>query len=109
MSAEISREQRVKKRDLQPGDLVFFGSRGRRSKPAEIGHVAIYFGSGWLIHASRLGTSLSPLTDWYDTNFAFAARLLSPSPTPSFAGPSPAAASSPISAFAGPSTAASNA
>jgi cell wall-associated NlpC family hydrolase len=87
MSAEVTRKERVKKADLQPGDIVFFGSRGKRSKPAEIGHVGIYFGSGWLVHASRLGTTLSPLTDWYDTNYAWARRPSPSSTTAAFAGP----------------------
>lgn len=37
----------VKKSDLQPGDLVFFNTSGKR-----VSHVGIYIGSGKFIHAS---------------------------------------------------------
>lgn len=45
--AQISRGQRVSRADLQPGDLVFFGS--------PIHHVGIYVGGGMYIHAPRTG------------------------------------------------------
>jgi hypothetical protein len=37
---------------LQPGDLLFFGSRATASKREKITHVAIYMGEGQIIHAS---------------------------------------------------------
>lgn len=45
--AQISSGQRVSKKDLQPGDLVFFGS--------PIHHVGIYIGGGDMIHAPHSG------------------------------------------------------
>lgn len=71
MSGEVPRSARVTRELLQPGDLVFFGSRGRRSKPAEIGHMGIYIGSGWMAHSSNSGTTLAPMTGWYETRFAW--------------------------------------
>ena len=56
---------------LGPGDVVFFGSRGPRSKPAEVGHMGIYVGNGWFVHSSRFGTTLTPMTGWYETTFAW--------------------------------------
>lgn len=74
MSGEVARSERIPREQLQPGDVVFFGSRGARSKPAEIGHMGIYAGNGWLVHSSRFGTTLTPMTGWYETTFAWARR-----------------------------------
>ncbi len=76
MSAETPRPARIARPNVQPGDLVFFGSNGIRSKPAEIGHMGIYVGSGWMVHASDRGTTLTPMTGWYETRFAWGRRPL---------------------------------
>jgi cell wall-associated NlpC family hydrolase len=72
MSGEVPRNVRIARNALQPGDVVFFGSRGARSNPAEVGHMGIYVGNGWLVHSSRFGTTLTPMTGWYETTFAWA-------------------------------------
>jgi cell wall-associated NlpC family hydrolase len=72
MSGEVPRNVRIARTALQPGDVVFFGSRGARSTPAEVGHMGIYVGNGWLVHSSRFGTTLTPMTGWYETTFAWA-------------------------------------
>ncbi len=71
MSAEVPRSARLGRQTLRPGDVVFFGSRGVRSKPSEVGHMGIYVGGGWIVHSSRFGTTLTPMTGWYDTTFAW--------------------------------------
>ena len=71
MSGEISRATRLTRDLLQPGDVVFFGSRGPRSRPSEVGHMGIYVGNGWIVHSSRFGTTLTPMTGWYETSFAW--------------------------------------
>ncbi len=71
MSGEVARSARVSRDALEPGDVVFFGSRGSRSKPAEVGHMGIYVGSGWMVHSSDRGTTLTPMTGWYETRFAW--------------------------------------
>lgn len=71
MSGEVPRSLRVGRDALAPGDVVFFGSRGPRSKPSEIGHMGIYVGNDWFVHSSRFGTTLTPMTDWYETSFAW--------------------------------------
>jgi len=43
----------VSSSDLQPGDLVFYNTRGRRNS-----HVGIYIGDGKFIHAPRSGTEV---------------------------------------------------
>ena len=76
MSGEVPRAQRIRFADLLPGDLVFFGAAGTRSKPAQVDHMGIYVGSGWIAHSSRFGTTLVPLEGWYRDRFAWGRRPL---------------------------------
>jgi cell wall-associated NlpC family hydrolase len=76
MSAEVPRSARIARDSLQPGDVVFFGANGTRSKPSEVGHMSIYVGSGWMVHSSDRGTTLTPMTGWYETRFAWGRRPL---------------------------------
>jgi cell wall-associated NlpC family hydrolase len=76
MSGEVARAKRIPVERLQPADVVFFGAKGSRSKPSEIGHMGIYLGNGWLIHSSSQGVALVPLTGWYARSFAWARRPL---------------------------------
>ena len=76
MSREAPRAARIARWSLQPGDLVFFGTNGVRSKPAEVGHMGIYVGSGWMVHSSDRGTTLTPMSGWYETRFAWGRRPL---------------------------------
>ncbi|HIE52080.1 MAG TPA: LysM peptidoglycan-binding domain-containing protein [Armatimonadetes bacterium] len=65
--------QPVSRKELQPGDLVFFNLRGR-----SISHVGIYLGNGRFIHAStpRSGVIISRLAEKpYATHFVCARRL----------------------------------
>lgn len=76
MSREAPRAERIPFGELQPADLLFFGPRGRKSPPSEIGHAGIYLGGGWMIHSSTQGVSLAPLTGTYATRFAWGRRPL---------------------------------
>jgi cell wall-associated NlpC family hydrolase len=76
MSGEVPRSERLRRADLRPGDVVFFGTRGAASKPAEIGHMGIYVGNGWFVHSSDRGVALLPMTGWYETRFAWGRRPL---------------------------------
>jgi cell wall-associated NlpC family hydrolase len=77
MSGEVPAAQRIKKAEnLQPGDLVFQGDKGTKSKPADVGHAVIYLGSGWFVHSSASGTTLHPFDGWYRDRFAWARRPL---------------------------------
>ena len=71
MSGEVPRTARLTRDQLQPADVVFFGSRGPRSRPNEVGHMGIYAGNGWIVHSSRFGTTLTPMTGWYENSFAW--------------------------------------
>jgi len=71
MSGEVPPSLRVSRDLLAPGDVVFFGSNGTHSKPSQVGHMGIYVGNGWLVHSSRFGTTLTPMTGWYQNTFAW--------------------------------------
>jgi cell wall-associated NlpC family hydrolase len=76
MSAEAPKAERVPGTALQPADLVFFGDRGSRSNPAEIGHMGISLGNGWFVHSSGNGVTLQPLQGWYAERLAWGRRVL---------------------------------
>jgi cell wall-associated NlpC family hydrolase len=77
MAAEVTRAKRIPFAKVQPGDVLFFGAAGPRSKPAQIDHVGIYLGSGWFVQSSEEGVALAPLTSaWYSSRFAWARRPL---------------------------------
>ncbi len=77
MSGEVPRAKRIPLAELQPGDVVFFGEHGPKSKPAEVDHTGIYLGGGWFVHSSEQGVSVSSLAfDWYSSRFAWGRRPL---------------------------------
>jgi cell wall-associated NlpC family hydrolase len=73
MSGEVPRSQRIGIDALEPGDVMFFG-HGRRSKPAQVDHAAIYLGNGWLAQSSGYGVALAPFDGWYRSSFAWGRR-----------------------------------
>jgi cell wall-associated NlpC family hydrolase len=76
MSGEMRRADRLAVTRLVPADVVFFGDRGPRSQPSEVGHMGIYVGGGWFVHSSGQGTTLVPLSGWYAETFAWGRRPL---------------------------------
>jgi cell wall-associated NlpC family hydrolase len=76
MSGEVPRSARISARNLQPGDVMFFGSNGPKSKPAAVGHTALYLGNGWFVQSSGNGVTLLPFDGWYTRTFAWARRPL---------------------------------
>ncbi len=76
MSGEIKPAKRIGFKAIQPGDVLFFGSRGPKSTPNDVGHMGIAVGNGWMVHSSGNGVTLQPLTGWYATSFAWARRPL---------------------------------
>jgi hypothetical protein len=77
MSGEVPKSARIRFADLEPGDVLFFGARGRKSKPAQVDHTGIYLGNGWFIHSSGYGVALAQLDGWYASGFAWGRRPLS--------------------------------
>jgi cell wall-associated NlpC family hydrolase len=76
MSVEVPRSKRISLKNLQPADVMFFGSKGPRSSGAQVFHTAIYVGSGWFIHSSDEGVALAQLSGYYKKNFAWGRRPL---------------------------------
>jgi len=76
MSGEVPAAKRVDARKVTAGDLLFFGDRGPKSKPGDIGHMGIALGNGWFIHSSGFGVALARLDGWYAERLAWARRPL---------------------------------
>jgi cell wall-associated NlpC family hydrolase len=86
MSGEVARAKRVAFAKLQPGDVVFFGLDGPRSRPPQVDHTGIYVGGGWFVHSSSGGVTLTQLQGWYRDRFAWARRPLAEAGLTSAAG-----------------------
>jgi cell wall-associated NlpC family hydrolase len=76
MSGEVPKAKRVPFAKLQPADVIFFGAKGPKSKPAQVDHMGIYLGNGWFIHSSSYGVAVTTLTGWYQKRFAWGRRPL---------------------------------
>jgi len=76
MSGEVPVTKRIPAPKLQPADVLFFGAKGPKSKPAQIDHTGIYLGNGWFIHSSRYGVAVAPLSGWYGERLAWGRRPL---------------------------------
>jgi len=78
-AGEIPRGQRLRIGQLQPGDLLFFGSAHFNSRPTEsnVIHEGIYLGDNWVIHSSGQGVYVLPLTgSWLGSSFAWGRRVI---------------------------------
>jgi cell wall-associated NlpC family hydrolase len=77
MAGEVDRAKRIPFAKLQPGDILFFATSGSLAKAASVDHAGIYLGNGWMIHSSRYGVALVPVTSgWYHDRFAWGRRPL---------------------------------
>jgi len=76
MSGEVPASLRIAFAKLEPADVIFFGDKGPRSQPSQVGHMGIYLGNGWFIHSSEYGVAVASLTGWYRNEFAWARRPL---------------------------------
>ncbi|MCW2950665.1 MAG: NlpC/P60 family protein [Thermoleophilia bacterium] len=70
--------QRITAAALQPGDAMYFGSKGPKSTPNENYHAGVYMGNGWFIHSSggNGGVAINRLDGWWSTQFAWGRRAL---------------------------------
>lgn len=67
----LYQEMLKRTRNLQPGDLVFFGSPETFWSKEKITHVGIYIGNGKIIHAShkvRVNSLIPGQTDYYENS-----------------------------------------
>ena len=76
MSGEVAPGLRIPFARLAPGDVIFFGAAGPRSRPNQVDHMGIYVAPGWFVHSSRDGVTLAPLSGWYREKFAWGRRPL---------------------------------
>jgi cell wall-associated NlpC family hydrolase len=76
MSVEVPKSERIGFKKLQPADVIFFGTKGTKSKGSQVIHTGIYVGNGWFIHSSDEGVALAQLTGWYKQKFAWGRRPL---------------------------------
>jgi cell wall-associated NlpC family hydrolase len=78
-AGEIPTSQRLSTAQLQPGDLLFFGSAHFNSKATEgnVIHEGIYLGDNWVIHSSGQGVYVLPLSgSWLGSSFAWGRRVI---------------------------------
>jgi cell wall-associated NlpC family hydrolase len=78
-AGEIPRRQRLRIDQLQPGDLLFFGTARFNSIATEqnIIHEGIYLGANWVIHSSGQGVYVVPLQgSWLGDSFAWGRRVI---------------------------------
>jgi cell wall-associated NlpC family hydrolase len=78
-AGEIPKSARIHLEDVQPGDLLFFGSAQFDSKATEANviHEGLALSSEWAIHSSGQGVYVLPLTSgWLAQSFTWARRVL---------------------------------
>ncbi|HEY3759185.1 MAG TPA: NlpC/P60 family protein [Solirubrobacteraceae bacterium] len=78
-AGEIPRSQRLTASQLEPGDLLFFGTAHFTSKATErnVIHEGIYLGENWVIHSSGQGVYVLPLSgSWLGSSFAWGRRVI---------------------------------
>lgn len=78
-AGEIPESGRVHLEDVQPGDLLFFGSASFDANATEsnVIHEGIALSGQWVIHSSDQGVYVLPLTSgWLEESFTWARRVL---------------------------------
>ncbi len=78
-AGEIPKSKRIELEEVQPGDLLFFGSAHFDSTATEsnVIHEGIALSDQWAIHSSGQGVYVLPLTSgWLAESFAWARRVL---------------------------------
>jgi cell wall-associated NlpC family hydrolase len=78
-AGEISKSKRIHADEVEPGDLLFFGSARFKDKASEanITHEGIALSEDFAIHSSGQGVYVLPLYDgWLHDRLAWARRVL---------------------------------
>jgi hypothetical protein len=69
--------RRLRRAAIRPGDIIFFGSAGPRSRPAQIYHAGIDLGNGLMIHSSTQGVHIGRWDEGYHASvFAWGRSVL---------------------------------
>jgi hypothetical protein len=69
--------QRLAPEAVQPGDVLLFGSKGRRSTWKQVDHAGIAMGNGLFIHSSSQGVTITRWdTGWHADSFAWGKDVL---------------------------------
>jgi cell wall-associated NlpC family hydrolase len=79
MAGEIPKSRRIRLADVQPGDLLFFGTASFKGRATErsVDHVGIALDAHWMINSSGQGVYLESLDDaWRRASFTWARRVL---------------------------------
>ena len=84
MAGEIPRSHRVRRENIRPGDLLFFGERGTAdaqftmaASKKNIHHSGIAMSRDFGISATYQGVDIQPIFDeWFYDDFAWARRIL---------------------------------
>jgi cell wall-associated NlpC family hydrolase len=76
MAGEVPAKLRLGAKKIDAADVLFFGASGPKSKPAQVDHVAISLGNGWIVESSSNGVALAPLDGWRLQRLAWARRPL---------------------------------
>jgi cell wall-associated NlpC family hydrolase len=79
MAGEIPRSRRLRMKQLQAGDILFFGSAHFNSAATEANviHTGIYMGDNWVINSSSQGVYVLPLKgSWLGDSFAWGRRVI---------------------------------
>ncbi|MHB1539010.1 MAG: C40 family peptidase [Solirubrobacteraceae bacterium] len=78
-AGEIAKSERIRLQEVEPGDLLFFGSAGFDAAATEsnVVHEAIALSNEWAINSSEQGVEVQPLTSgWLKESFTWARRVL---------------------------------
>ncbi len=77
MARTTAKSRRLTRARTRPGDILLFGSSGRSSTIAEIGHSGMDLGGGLMVHSSSQGVTIKEWdSGWHATSFAFAKSVL---------------------------------
>ena len=77
-SQQVKCGERVDLKDLERGDLVFFGTPATDEKPMRITHVGIYLGGNKIIHSShrvRINSLIPGDEDYYENSHRLVAAI----------------------------------
>ena len=77
-SQQVKCGERVDLKDLERGDLVFFGTPATDEKPMRITHVGIYLGENKIIHSShrvRINSLIPGDDDYYENSHRLVAAI----------------------------------